>query len=196
MLLNNEDQGEICWALLGEHNKTNALNAIAAARHAGVQPAVAIEALSDFRGVKRRMEVIYASERTVVYDDFAHHPTAIRTTLQGLRAQYSQDEIIAVIEPRTHTMSLGALRNELTTCCAAADRVIWFRGENIKWDLHEIAEQCVVPAQIFDNIDKLVSQLVNEPPDFNGRKRHLVIMSNGAFGGIYQLLAEALEQQG
>jgi len=196
VLLNDEDQGEICWALLGEHNKTNALNAIVAARHAGVQPAVAIEALSDFRGVKRRMEVIYASERTVVYDDFAHHPTAIRTTLQGLRAQYSQDEIIAVIEPRTHTMTLGALRNELTTCCAAADRVIWFRGENIKWELHEIAEHCVVPAKIIDNIDKLVNQLVNEPPDSNGRKRHLVIMSNGAFGGIYQLLAEALEQQG
>lgn len=196
VLLNDEAQGEICWALLGEHNKTNALNAIAAARHAGVQPAVAIEALSDFRGVKRRMEVIYANPHTVVYDDFAHHPTAIRTTLQGLRAQYSQDEIIAVIEPRTHTMSLGALRNELTTCCAAADRVIWFRAENIKWDLHEIAEQCVVPAQIVDNVDKLVRQLVNDPQDSSGRKRHVVIMSNGAFGGIYQLLVEALEQQG
>ena len=156
---------------------------------------VAIEALCSFRGVKRRMEVIYQDDGTVVYDDFAHHPTAIRTTLQGLRAQNSQDEIVAIIEPRTHTMSLGSLRNELTTCCAAADRVIWFRGENIKWDLHEIAEQCVVPAQIVDNVDKLVQQLAGEKPDAGNRKRHLVIMSNGAFGGIYQELAKALEKR-
>jgi UDP-N-acetylmuramate: L-alanyl-gamma-D-glutamyl-meso-diaminopimelate ligase len=181
---------------MGEHNRFNALNAIAAARYAGVETQVAIEALSEFRGVKRRMEVIYQSEGTVVYDDFAHHPTAIRTTLQGLRSQSSQDEIIAVIEPRTHTMSLGALRNELTTCCAAADRVIWFRGENIKWDLHEIAERCVVPAKIVDNVDKLVQQLIAEAPEPNGRKRHIVIMSNGAFGGIYQQLTDALKQRG
>jgi len=195
VLLNDEPQGEVEWPLLGEHNKANALNAIAAARHVGVPTEVAIEALCSFRGVKRRMEVIYQDDGTVVYDDFAHHPTAIRTTLQGLRAQNSQDEIVAIIEPRTHTMSLGSLRNELTTCCAAADRVIWFRGENIKWDLHEIAEQCVVPAQIVDNVDKLVQQLAGEKPDAGNRKRHLVIMSNGAFGGIYQELAEALEKR-
>ena len=195
VLLNGIAQGEIQWPLLGEHNKFNALNAIAAARHAGVETQVAIEALREFRGVKRRMEVIYQSEDIIVYDDFAHHPTAIRTTLQGLRTQSSQDEIIAVIEPRTHTMSLGALRNELTTCCAAADQVIWFRGENIKWDLHEIAEQCVVPAKIVDDVDKLVQQLIAEAPEANARKRHIVIMSNGAFGGIYQQLTDALKQR-
>ena len=92
-------------------------------------------------------------------------------------------------------MSLGALRNELTTCCAAADRVIWFRGENIKWDLHEIAEQCVVPAKIVDDVDKLVQQLIAEAPEANARKRHIVIMSNGAFGGIYQQLTDALKQR-
>ena len=194
VLLNDKPQGEVHWPLFGEHNKTNALNAIAAARHVGVPTQLAIEALSSFRGVKRRMEVIYQDESISVYDDFAHHPTAIRTTLQGLRAQYSQDEIVAIVEPRTHTMSLGSLRNELTTCCAAADRVIWFRGENIKWDLHEIAEQCVVPAQIVDNVDKLVQQLAGEANAANGRKRHLVIMSNGAFGGIYERLASALTQ--
>jgi UDP-N-acetylmuramate: L-alanyl-gamma-D-glutamyl-meso-diaminopimelate ligase len=92
-------------------------------------------------------------------------------------------------------MSLGALRNELTTCCAAADRVIWFRGENIKWDLHEIAERCVIPAKIVDDIDKLVQQLSAEMPEANGRKRHIVIMSNGAFSGIYQQLTDALNQR-
>jgi UDP-N-acetylmuramate: L-alanyl-gamma-D-glutamyl-meso-diaminopimelate ligase len=195
VLLNDEAQGEVHWSLFGEHNKANALNAIAAARHAGVPTTVAIDALSSFQGVKRRMEVIYQDQDIVVYDDFAHHPTAIRTTLQGLRAQNSQDEIVAIIEPRTHTMSLGSLRSELKTCCAAADRVIWFRGENIKWDLHEIAEQCVVPAQIVDNVDKLVTQLAGEGPDTGNRRRHLVIMSNGAFGGIYQQLADALNER-
>ena len=195
VFLNDQAQGDIRWSLLGEHNKFNALNAIAAARHVGVETQVAIEALKEFRGVKRRMEVIYQSENTVVYDDFAHHPTAIRTTLQGLRSQFSQDEIVAVIEPRTHTMSLGALRNELTTCCAAADRVIWFRGENIKWDLHDIAERCVVPAKIVDDVDKLVHQLITEEPEANGQRRHIVIMSNGAFGGIYRQLTDALEHR-
>ena len=192
VLLNDKPLGNIQWSLLGEHNKTNALNAIAAARHAGVQPQTAIEALCKFRGVKRRMEVIYEADNLVVYDDFAHHPTAIRTTLQGLRAQFSQDEIIAIIEPRTHTMSLGALRNELIHCCAAADRVIWFRGERIKWDLHEIAEACVIPAKIVDNVDKLIKQLVAEKPQPKARRQHWVIMSNGDFGGIYQQLTAAL----
>lgn len=196
VLLNEQPLGEISWPLFGEHNKFNALNAIAAARHVGVQPETAIEALGQFRGVKRRMEVIYESEQVVVYDDFAHHPTAIRTTLQGLRAQYSQDEIVAIVEPRTHTMSLGALRNELTTCCAAADRVIWFRGENIKWDLHEIAEKSVVPAQIVDDVNKLVKQLVDGVVASGKARQHLVIMSNGAFASIYQLLADALEHGG
>lgn len=195
VMLNGEPQGDVTWSLLGEHNKTNALNAIAAARHAGVPTALAIEALGSFRGVKRRMEVIYQDPDTVVYDDFAHHPTAIRTTLQGLRNQFSQDEILAIIEPRTHTMSLGALRNELTTCCAPADRVIWFRGDNIKWDLHAVADQCVVPAKIVDNVDKLVQQLTEEQPDSGKRRRHLVIMSNGAFGGIYQKLTNSLKNK-
>ena len=192
VLLNDEPQGDIRWSLLGEHNKTNALNAIAAARHAGVQPQTAIQALCEFRGVKRRMEVIYEANNLVVYDDFAHHPTAIRTTLQGLRAQFSQDEIIAIIEPRTHTMSLGSLRNELTQCCAAADQVIWFRGERIKWDLHEIAEACVVPAKIVGNVNNLIKQLVSAKPQPNARRQHWVIMSNGDFGGIYQQLTAAL----
>ena len=192
VLLNDDPQGDIRWSLLGEHNKINALNAIAAARHAGVQPQTAIQALCEFRGVKRRMEVIYEANNLVVYDDFAHHPTAIRNTLQGLRAQFSQDEIIAIIEPRTHTMSLGSLRNELTQCCAAADQVIWFRGERIKWDLHEIAEACVVPAKIVENVNNLIKQLLSAKPQPDARRQHWVIMSNGHFGGIYQQLTAAL----
>ena len=152
----------------------------------------AIDALCEFRGVKRRMEVIYESDSLVVYDDFAHHPTAIRTTLQGLRTQFSQDEIVAIIEPRTHTMSLGSLRNELSHCCAPANKVIWFRGKRIHWDLNELAKACVIPAQIADNVEKLVKQLVNEKPRSEARRQHWVIMSNGDFGGIYERLTEAL----
>ncbi len=195
VFLNEQPIGQIRWSLLGEHNRANALNAIAAARHAGVTPEIAIQALSAFRGVKRRMEIIYENDNLIVYDDFAHHPTAIRTTLQGLRSQNSQDEIIAVIEPRTHTMSLGSLRNELATCCAPADRVVWFRGERIKWDLHEIVDKCVVPAQIADSIGSLVQQLAAETAEPTSHKRHIVIMSNGDFGGIYNQLVGVLSEK-
>ena len=163
-----------------------------AARHAGVAPEVSIEALSAFEGVKRRLEVIYDDGHTRVYDDFAHHPTAIRATLEGLRKAVGNSEIIAVIEPRTHTMSLGTLRHDLSTCCAAADQVIWFRGENIKWDLHEVQQECVVPASIIDKHAVLVDTLVRQARQTGSRKKHIVIMSNGAFGGIYQILKDRL----
>ncbi len=193
VMLNGETQGRIHWPLLGRHNQHNALGAIAAARHAGVPPAAAIDALNQFRGVKRRLEVLFENDHFVLYDDFAHHPTAIRSTLEGLRKRVASDEILAVVEPRTHTMSLGTLRSELATCCAAADRVIWFRGENIKWDLAEIVQGCVVPATLYDNHDTLVAALEQEYRSRGGGKRlHVVIMSNGAFGGIYRKLLERL----
>ena len=184
VLLNGVRQGVINWTLKGEHNRSNAINAIAAARHAGVPIEVSIEALSHFSGVKRRMEIIFQDAGTVIYDDFAHHPTAIRATLQGLRDNASTDEIVAIIEPRTHTMSLGTLQNDLTTCCAAADRVIWFRGKNIRWDVHELAANCVIEAKVEDDTEQLIDHLLQLPQLESGRKRHLVIMSNGAFDGI------------
>lgn len=192
VLLNEELQGRVSWPLIGEHNVNNALNAITAARHVGVATDISIQAISQFKGVKRRLEVIFENEHTIIYDDFAHHPTAIRTTLQGLRKQVGNEEILAVIEPRTHTMSLGTLSHDLCTCCAAADEVIWFRGENIKWDLGEIINQCVVPARLADNVPNLVKDIVTGTPKQGQRKRHVVIMSNGSFGGIYQLLLAAL----
>jgi UDP-N-acetylmuramate: L-alanyl-gamma-D-glutamyl-meso-diaminopimelate ligase len=188
ILLNNQVQGRVDWPLIGEHNVNNALAVIAAARHVGVQPDLAIDALNRFEGVKRRMEVIATIGETTVYDDFAHHPTAIRTTLQGLRNKVGNEEIIAVVEPRSHTMSLGTLRNDLATCAAAADEVYWFRGDNIKWDLTELVQRCVIPAYQHDNLDRMISKLAGLP----SRKRHIVIMSNGGFGGIYEKLPQAL----
>ncbi len=192
VMLGDEVLGHVQWSLLGKHNQLNGLNAIAAARHAGVPVAQSIEALSRFEGVKRRMEVLHDSATFTLYDDFAHHPTAIRTTLEGLRKRVGSEEIFAIIEPRTHTMSLGSLRHELTTCCAAADRVLWFRGENIKWDLSEVVQQCVIPAQMVDKHQAVIAEVLKAAQQTSGKKCHVVIMSNGAFGGIYKDLVEQL----
>jgi len=191
--VNDAPAGEVSWGLVGEHNVANALAAIAAARHAGVPPSVAVDALSTFSGVTRRLELIADVGSVKVYDDFAHHPTAIRTTLQGLRNRVGSDEIVAVIEPRSHTMSLGTLRSELSTCCAAADCVYWFRGDNIKWDLAEVAHKSVVPARVDDDLGHLIETLVELPAPKHAR--HIVIMSNGGFGGIHGRLAERLRAQ-
>ncbi len=190
VLLNDTDYGKISWSLLGDPNIHNALTAIAAARHAGVAPETATAALSGFAGVKRRLDLIAEKDNISVYDDFAHHPTAIRTTLQGLRNKIGNEQIIAVVEPRTHTMSLGTFHHELATCCAPADEVFWFRGENIKWDLSELVQNCVVPARQFDDLDRLVDELAKP----SSTRRHIVIMSNGSFGGIYEKLPRALQR--
>jgi len=192
VMLNDEIIGQIDWQLLGKHNQLNGLNAIAAARHAGVPVTHAIDALNTFKGVARRMDVLFERSDLVLYDDFAHHPTAIRSTLEGLRRQVGNDKIFAIIEPRTHTMSLGALRHELTTCCAAADNVLWFRGANIKWDLGEVVQHCVVPAQMTDTHEAVVKRVLKIAQEPNHQRTHVVIMSNGAFGGIYRTLVNEL----
>ena len=186
--LNDDDLGRVTWPLIGEHNVTNALTAVAAARHAGVRPERAVAALCAFSGVKRRLELFAERNGLKAYDDFAHHPTAIRTTLQGLRKKVGSEHIVAVVEPRTHTMSLGTLRDDLARCCAPADEVIWFRGENIRWDLAEVVQHSVVPARLEDDLDRLVDSLalLEQSPC------HVVIMSNGSFGGIYEKLARRL----
>ncbi len=188
--LDDASLGTVRWSLLGEHNVSNALAAVAAARHAGVAPEAAVEALCGFEGVTRRLDLIAEIGDVRIYDDFAHHPTAIRTTLQGLRRRVGSEEIVAVVEPRSHTMSLGTLRQDLTTCCAAADQVYWFRGDNIKWDLAEVVQNSVIPAQQFDNLERLTDALVRLPQ----KKRHIVIMSNGSFGNIYRLLPRRLQE--
>jgi len=190
VLLCGERLGRVRWNQLGEHNVNNALAAIAAARHAGVRPADAIAALCDFTGVLRRMDLIAEIGSISVYDDFAHHPTAIRKTLQGLRNKVGSEEILAIVEPRSHTMSLGTLRDELITCCSAADSVYWFRGENIRWDLSAVVQACVVPARQFDDLDKLMDAVAQLP----ARRRHIVIMSNGSFGNIYGKLPGRLRE--
>lgn len=191
--LNGAHIRSVEWELMGRHNVANALAALAAARHAGVPVGHGIAALGTFRGVRRRMELIVDRPGLKVYDDFAHHPTAIRSTLEGLRARVGGDLVVAVVEPRTHTMSLGTLRSDLTHCCAAADEAIWFRGDNIQWDVAEVAQDSPVPASVETDIDRLVDRIAAFETD-RARPTHVVAMSNGAFGGIYERLRERLAQ--
>jgi len=178
---------DIRWSQCGLHNVENALVAMAAARHVGVAPAVAAAALADFGGVKRRLELLGRVREVAVYDDFAHHPTAIATTLQGLRARAGSGRLIALIEPRSNTMRMGEHRQQLAASTAAADLVYWFQPPGMNWSLDSVVQHSSTPAQLADNIDELVQSVAAEvkPGD------QVVIMSNGGFGGIHQkLLAE------
>ncbi|MFP5408386.1 MAG: UDP-N-acetylmuramate:L-alanyl-gamma-D-glutamyl-meso-diaminopimelate ligase [Gammaproteobacteria bacterium] len=180
-------QGRVKWGLIGEHNRLNALASIAAARHAGVPAATAIDALARFENVKRRMEVRGAVHGITVYDDFAHHPTAITTTVEGLRAKVDRARILAVLEPRSNTMKLGVMKAALPESLAAADQVYCY-GANLGWDAAEALAPLGAKARVFDDLDTLVNQLVVDarPGD------HVLMMSNGGFGGIHARLLDAL----
>lgn len=188
--------GEVCWSQCGEHMVANALGAVAAAHHVGIDPSVSLRALSLYRGVRRRLEVIFENERLRVYDDFAHHPTAIAKTLAALKrralAEDANAEVTAVIEPRSHTMSLGTLRDELAASTKDATCVFWFKGENISWDMGYLVDNSAVPAQIETSLDRLIDTLVSLPPGQG--KRNLVLMSNGSFGGVQAKLRKRLER--
>lgn len=185
-------RGTVCWQQSGEHNIFNGLAAIAAAHHVGVTPEVACEALSEFQGVKRRMEQIAAVNGVRVYDDFAHHPTAIATTLAGLRKRVGDEPIIAVIEPRSNTMKLGVHKGQLAESVSDADQVFWFQPDNLGWSLEEVAGHGKVPAEVVHNIDRLIQRTLEQAA--NGG--HIVIMSNGGFSGFHRRLVAALEERG
>jgi UDP-N-acetylmuramate: L-alanyl-gamma-D-glutamyl-meso-diaminopimelate ligase len=190
VFFNRTLQGRVNWDLIGEHNRMNALAAIAAARHAGVPAAAAIDALSRFENVKRRMEIRGAVHGITVYDDFAHHPTAITTTVEGLRAKVGQARILAVLEPRSNTMKLGVMKAALPASLANADQVYCY-GAKLGWDAAEALAPLGDKARVFDDLDKLVSQLVEDarPGD------HVLMMSNGGFGGIHAKLLDALRER-
>jgi UDP-N-acetylmuramate: L-alanyl-gamma-D-glutamyl-meso-diaminopimelate ligase len=181
--------GEVHWTMTGRHSVNNGLAALISAEHAGVDPAVACKALSAFPGVKRRMEIVGEVKGITVYDDFAHHPTAIATTLQGLRKKVGGAKIIAVIEPRSNTMRLGAHKENLAPSVADADLVLWYQPEGLNWDLGPVVQSSPVPAQVLNSIDALIARIVAEAKSGD----QVVIMSNGGFGGIHQKLVKALE---
>jgi len=181
-------QGSVGWPLLGEYNRLNAVAAIAAARHAGVPAATAIDALSRFENVKRRMEVRGSVHGITVYDDFAHHPTAIAATIEGLRNKVGDKRILAVLEPRSNTMKLGVMKAQLPDSLKAADRIYCY-GARLGWNAAEALAPLGDKASTWDQIDSLVATLVKDarPGD------HVLMMSNGGFGGIHQKLLYALQ---
>ena len=181
--------GRVEWALSGEHNQLNALAAIAAAEHVGVAPAVAAEALSRFQNVKRRMELRGTVANIHVYDDFAHHPTAIRTTLDGLRQRVGQSQrILAVFEPRSNTMKLGTMKAQLPWSLKEAD-LAFCHTAGLDWNAAEALEALGDAAWTADSVDTVVQQVMAQvrPGD------HIVCMSNGGFGCIHGKLLAALQ---
>lgn len=184
--------GEVKWALQGEHNRMNALAAIAAARHVGVPPEQGAASLAKFENVKRRMEVRGVANGVTVYDDFAHHPTAIQTTLAGLRRRAGEARILAVLEPRSNTMKLGVMKAQLPASLADADLVFGYGApsgkDSLGWNLAEALAPLGARGQAFSEIDGLVRAVVAaaQPGD------QVVVMSNGGFGGIHQKLLDAL----
>ncbi|KUM01833.1 UDP-N-acetylmuramate:L-alanyl-gamma-D-glutamyl-meso-diaminopimelate ligase [Chromobacterium subtsugae] len=187
VLLNGQMQGTVRWALLGEHNRLNAVAAIAAARHAGVAVKDAIDALSRFANVKRRMEVKGVANGVTVYDDFAHHPTAIATTLEGLRRKVGQARILAVLEPRSNTMKLGTMKDALPGSLALADQV-FCSAAGLNWNPGEALEAMGAKAQTFTDFDALLDAIVAAARSGD----HVLVMSNGGFGGIHQKLLDRL----
>jgi UDP-N-acetylmuramate: L-alanyl-gamma-D-glutamyl-meso-diaminopimelate ligase len=182
-----QSQGKVSWSLTGHHNVYNALSALVSARHVGILPAEAIAALGEFKNVKRRMEVIGRINGVTLYDDFAHHPTAIKTTLDGLRQQVNAQKIIAVVEPRSNTMRMGIHTKTLANSLNEADVALIYQPEELDWDLTALT-QTNPSIEIYTTLEALIQRIL----DSVSVDSHCLLMSNGSFGGIYQSLPERL----
>ncbi len=181
-------QGVVDWQLTGQHNVANALVCLAAARHVGVVPELGIAGLNGFKNVKRRMEKVAEVAGVTIYDDFAHHPTAIATTLDGLRKSIGAAQLIAIIEPRSNSMKLGAHRDGLPESVAQADQVFWYAPANLGWDLAASVASSSVPTHVCESLEQIIAAVkVLAAPG-----TQVVVMSNGGFGGLHGKLAEAL----
>lgn len=185
-----EISGRVTWGLVGEHNMQNALMAVAAAHHVGVPVAEACRALDKFINARRRLELRGEVNGISVYDDFAHHPTAILATLQALRSKVGGTaRILVVLEPRSNTMKMGISKDDIAPALGRADEVFIFQPANIPWLVSEITERCVQPAYWSGDLDALTNMVAEhaQPGD------HILVMSNGSFGGIHDKLLEKLK---
>jgi UDP-N-acetylmuramate: L-alanyl-gamma-D-glutamyl-meso-diaminopimelate ligase len=190
ILWEDKSVGHLKWTLLGEHNRQNALAAIAAARQAGVAPEQAIEALAGFAGVRRRMQLRGEEGGVRIYDDFAHHPTAIRTTLEGLRQRIGTERILAVLEPRSNTMKRGILKDALPSSLAGADRVFVYSA-GLGWNAAATLASLGTRLTCREDLGQLVDDIVREAKAGD----HVLVMSNGGFGGIHEKLLGALRRK-
>lgn len=181
---------EVRWGLLGMHNVQNGLAALAAAHHVGVSPEQGAAALSVFQGVKRRLEVRAEVDGVTVYDDFAHHPTAVAATLAALRARIGKARLVAIMEPRSATMKMGVHKDALADSLAAADRVFVYQAPNVSWDVPGAVRSLGNRASVLRDLDGLADAVMGELQ----RGDHILIMSNGGFGGFHEKLIDKLER--
>ena len=184
-------QANVNWQMLGRHNVSNALAAIAAARHVGVNISQACEALAAFKGIKRRMELYGEVKGIRVYDDFAHHPTAIESTIKGLKANIGERKLIAILELRSNTMRMGIHKESLANCLQVADRVILFNQSDMNWSLSTVQQQLGEKATIEVSIDDIVGLICDEAV----RGDEILIMSNGGFCGIHEKILTVLAKR-
>jgi UDP-N-acetylmuramate: L-alanyl-gamma-D-glutamyl-meso-diaminopimelate ligase len=188
LTINGSHSGQTLWTQQGEHNRSNAAAAIAAASFAGVPPQMALDALSRFKGVRRRMECIGSVKGITVFDDFAHHPTAIETTLQGLRSSAPAGRILAVIEPRSNTMKMGVWADALAHSLQSADMTFCYT-KGLGWDPAQALSPLAEKAVCFDELQTLVKAICSQAQTGD----RIVVMSNGGFGGIHSMLVKTLE---
>ena len=182
---------EVNWSLHGSINRMNALAAIAAAQHAGVPVEVSCEALKDFKGIKRRLEVLGVVNNITVYDDFAHHPTAIEETLTAMKEVQGDGKLFAVLEPRSNTMRMGIHKESLSDSWRQADEVCIYQPAGLDWNLDDVVSQTETPATIFSSTDQIIEHLLSAAKSND----HILIMSNGGFEAIHQRLLDALARQ-
>lgn len=191
VLLDGEEQGIVDWSLIGQHNKLNALAAIAAARHAGIRPAHAIASLGRFASIKRRMEQRGRVNGVTVYDDFAHHPTAIKLTVNGLRKQVGKARILAVLEPRSNTMRMGVHGDALGPSLDEADRVYIYKPRGVDWQVEHAVTHRPDSGRVYEDIQQLIESLVAQSQSGD----HILVMSNGGFENIHERLLKALAEK-
>lgn len=188
--VDSQPAGMVRWNLIGTHNAENALAAAAAAAHVGINPGDSCAALAKFKNVKRRMECLAVIGDIAVYDDFAHHPTAIKTTIQGLRNKVGKQRIIAIMEPRSNTMRMGIHQDTLADAFSAADRVLFYQPADIEWNLAQHTAILGDKSNVYHSIDEIIDATVT----MAAAGDHILIMSNGGFGGIHQKLIKRLKQ--
>jgi len=189
VMFDNSKVATAKWSMLGQHNMQNALAAIAAARHVGVPAALSVESLSGFKGIKRRMEVRGVVKGVTVYDDFAHHPTAIQLTLDGLRKKVGDKKIIAILEPRSNTMKMGVHKATLANSLQLADEVYIFQADSLEWDLAKELNSDSI--QVFSSTQAIIDKVLSEVKTDD----HILIMSNGGFENIHQRLLDVLKSR-
>ena len=189
VLFNSAKIASAKWSMLGEHNMKNALAAIAAARHVGVPAELSIESLSGFKGIKRRMELRGVVNNITVYDDFAHHPTAIRLTLDGLRKNVGDKKIIAILEPRSNTMKMGVHKDTLAESLTLADDTYLYQADNLGWDIEASFKNKTGSVHVFTSTQAIIDKVLAEANVGD----HIIIMSNGGFEGIHQRILDGLE---